>query len=219
MTAIGAIEGHALWAATYDSGPNPLRELERRTTAPWIDDLHPQAMVDIGCGTGRWSQYVRERGAIAVGIDLCEPMLRKGSGHRALGDALQLPIRSNCADLAICSFTAGYLESPRRLMTELSRIVRHGGHALVTDVHPDAIASGWTRSFRHDDDVYEIENRAHAVEAFVAAASRNRLALLRSAEPFLGEPERDTYRRAGREHLCESACGVRAIFALLWRRL
>jgi ubiquinone/menaquinone biosynthesis C-methylase UbiE len=218
---VGVLEGHALWSATYDSAPNPLLALERRTVAAWLPVLETKTVVDVGCGTGRWAQYARERGAIAVGVDFCEPMLRAAAPGPMFvqGDAVQLPIPTGCADVAICAFTAGYLDSPRRLLSELSRITRRGGLVLVSDVHPAAMKSGWTRSFRHDGEVCEIENRAHAVESFLTAASRRGMALLRIAEPTLGEPEREIFRECGRADRFAAASETRAIFALLWRRL
>jgi len=218
---VGVLQGHALWSATYDTLPNPLLALELRTAEPWLPPLASKTVVDVGCGTGRWARYARERGATAIGVDFCEPMLRAGAAGPLLvkGDALQLPIPTGAADLAICAFTAGYLESPRRLLSELSRITRRGGLVLVSDVHPAAIATGWTRSFRHDGDVCEIENRAHPVEGFLAAASRRGMALLRLAEPSLGEPERDIFRQRGRDDRFAAVSGTRAIFVLLWRRL
>jgi malonyl-CoA O-methyltransferase len=215
---LGALEGHALWSATYDADPNPLLELERRTVASWLSPLRGKTVVDVGCGTGRWIRYAQQQGAVACGLDLCEPMLRKGTGRYVQADALQLPVRDACADFAVCAFTAGYLESPARLIAELARITRRGGRILVTDVHPSAIASGWRRSFRSGSVTYDIENFAHSVQSLIRAGSRNGLSIMRTAEPSLGEPERHIFRECGRESRFESACAIPAIYALLWKR-
>jgi malonyl-CoA O-methyltransferase len=206
---VSAMEGH------------PLLALEQRTMEPWLPALGGSRFVDVGCGTGRWAALAQRRGAVAVGLDFCEPMLRAGAlgPHYAQADAQQLPVQTAAADVTVCAFSAGYLPSPRRLLCELSRVSRPGGLVLISDVHPEAIAAGWTRSFRHNGEVCEIENQPHAIAAYLAAARDERLTLLRSAEPAMGEPEREIFRQCGREHRFESARRRKAIFALLWRRL
>lgn len=216
---LDALEGHALWSATYDSDSNPLLELERRTVEPWLPSLASSLVVDVGCGTGRWARYGEGQGARVFALDFCAPMLHQARAvDRIQADALLLPLRRACADVAICAFTAGYLESPRRLIGELARITRRGGLVLLTDVHPSAIASGWRRSFRYGDGTCEIGNRAHPLDSVITAASRAGLILLRWAEPALGEPERHIFHECGCEDRFAAACAVPAIYALLWRR-
>ncbi len=215
---VDALEGHAIWSATYDEAPNALLELERRTVATWLPQLQSKLVADIACGTGRWMRFAEKLGARTVGVDFCRPMLERADADLIQGDARRIPLRDACADFTICAFAAGYVESPELLTAELSRITRRCGHVLVTDVHPRAIASGWRRSFRHGGRVHEIENHAHPIDALLAGASRCGLALLRLAEPTLGEPERRIFRQCGQEHRFESASVTPAIFAMLWRR-
>ncbi len=215
---VDALEGHAVWSATYDEAPNALLELERRTVATWLPPLESKTVADIACGTGRWSRFVEKLGARTVGVDFSRPMLKRAHARLIEGDALHIPLRNNCSDFTICAFAAGYMESPALLIAELSRITRKDGYVLVTDIHPIAIGSGWRRSFRQGGEVFEIENRAHSIDALLASASRCGLALARMDEPVLGEPERRIFRECGQEHRFESVCATPAIFAMLWRR-
>jgi ubiquinone/menaquinone biosynthesis C-methylase UbiE len=219
---VGAREGHAIWSVVYNGTPNPLLELERRTVAPWLPDLAEQTFVDVACGTGRWAAYASRRGAHVFGADFCAPMLAASdeSIHERLAqaDAVCLPFPDKLADISICAFAAGYMDSPSRTIGELSRITRRGGHVLITDIHPKAVALGWRRSFRCADEVYEIENHAHPVAQYLAAADCHGLKMERIAEVPFGEPERPVFQQCGRSSVFDSMCLTPAIFALLWRR-
>src|SRR5437762_398638 len=67
---VSAREGYALWADTWDATPSPIVALEHRYLLPWIDGLHPGRAIDVGCGTGRWTERLS-----AIGVDLSPAML------------------------------------------------------------------------------------------------------------------------------------------------
>ncbi len=218
---VDALQGHSIWSAVYDEMPNPLLQLERRVVGPWLGSLRSKKVADIACGTGRWAGYVTERGAIAIGADFCAPMLQRARHLRRANfggvqaDVLHLPFRDAVTDLTICAFAAGYVESPGKLTAELARITRPGGAIILTDIHPHALASGWRRSFRLRDEVYEIGHWAHAIEDYRAPG----LMVRRREEISFGQPEREIFARCGREESFEALCAVPAIFALHWNRV
>jgi ubiquinone/menaquinone biosynthesis C-methylase UbiE len=218
---VGAREGHAIWSVVYNGTPNPLLDLEQRTVMPWFPDLAGRTFVDVGCGTGRWAAHAAQHGAHVFGADFCAPMLAASDEsirNRLIeADAVCLPFSDELADFSVCAFAAGYMDSPARTIAELSRITRRGGHVLITDIHPKAIALGWRRSFRCADEVYEIENHAHPVAEYLAAARGLRME--RIAEVSFGEPERLVFEQRGRGSVFDSMCLITAIFAVLWRRI
>jgi len=221
----GVQEGHSIWSAVYDDTPNPLLDLERRTVTPWLPPLAGETFVDVACGTGRWAELAARQGAYVFGADFCAPMLERAArgphvGNRFVqADALQLSFPEGLADFTVCAFAAGYMSSPSRLIGELARITCAGGHVLVTDIHPAAVASGWRRSFRRADKVYEIENHAHPIAEYLAASRIHGLRVEHLAETPFGEPERAVFRECGREQSFDSMCLIPAIFAVLWRRV
>ena len=60
---VSALEGHRIWAASYDSGDNPLLALERRSMESLLDFIMPSNVIDVGCGSGRWLGYFQKGGA------------------------------------------------------------------------------------------------------------------------------------------------------------
>jgi len=71
------IQAYASWAEVY------LKEWHRRTyriplhLQIWIEHLPPRSLVlDLGCGPGQDSRYLRRRGFHVVGLDLTQPFLQ-----------------------------------------------------------------------------------------------------------------------------------------------
>lgn len=215
---VSAHAGYALWADTWDSTPSPIVALEHRALLPWIARLHARRAIDVGCGTGRWTDRLS-----AIGVDASAAMLAVAAvkpglrGRLALADATALPIASASADLALCSLTLGHIRDQAAAMREFSRILAPGGALLITDFHPGAAALGWRRTFRRDGRVYELENHAYTVDQLCAAAPCLKLA--ECAEAIIGEPERALFLAAGRPELFAAACCTAAVLLMRWVRL
>ena len=169
------LEGYRIWAPTYDAGPNPLLALERRVLTGLLGSLRGTRVLDVACGTGYWTQRLNEAGAITFGFDICDEMLRYAKPDDAprtrlfLADAAAIPLKSETADLTLCSFAASYFADLKRAMSEMARVTRTGGRVIISDMHPAAMAAGWTRSFKIGRTLYEIEHTQWNDDAFRAA--------------------------------------------------
>src|SRR5579875_1255169 len=174
---VSAIEGHRRWAPIYDSILNPLLELERRVMSDLLKPLQPAKIIDVGCGTGQWLLRFEQAGFEVAGCDACEEMLREATKSRslrgkvALGDAERLPFHDSIAHLVLCSLSLGYFRNIQRVFGEFARALKPGGFVAVSDVHPVALASGWTRSFKLGEQGYELEHHEHALEEVTFAAA------------------------------------------------
>ncbi len=161
---MSALEGHRLWASSYDSTLNPVLALETRMLKQLLCPVASTCFIDVACGTGRWMTYVRRQGAKVFGIDFCAEMLAEAerkpelSGRSALAEASRLPFRSRIADIVLCSFAAGYLPHLNRALAEMAIILKPRGKLIISDLHPAAISAGWTRSFRRGDLVIEMQH-------------------------------------------------------------
>ncbi|HWF08351.1 MAG TPA: class I SAM-dependent methyltransferase [Bryobacteraceae bacterium] len=207
-----AVEGHRLWAASYDSSPNPLLALESRVLADAIGTVQNLRVLDAGCGTGRWMRELSRRGAHVFGIDACHEMIRQASGPRAIADLGRMPIIEGSFDLAICSFAIGYVASPRTVFDELARVARR---VIISDMHPDA---GWTRSFRVAGDVVHLHHYTHSAEELDDCAQHAGLIRQRRVEASFGEPERAIFERAGKGDAFAEISRIPAVLATIWRR-
>ena len=218
---VDAREGYRLWSQTYDETPNPLLALEGRIVIDRTGDLRGRRILDAGSGTGRWMGDMCSAGARVFGVDVCREMViaaeRKPGlrGRSALADVRAIPVRDDAVDLAICSFTLSYLPSIDAAMRELGRV---SPRVIVSDLHPEAIRAGWTRSFRAGVLVHEIVQYEHPADELDEMARNAGLSLERRIEASFGDPERHIFARAGKEAAFERARSVCALLVSEWKR-
>ena len=221
---VPATEGYRLWAPTYDAGPNPMLALESRILPNLLGPLVGKQVVDIACGTGRSMLQLIKLGASVIGLDICAEMLvqaqRKPTLRSSLiqADASNLPLTHSISDLTLCSFAAGYIPDLDRAMLEMARITKRMGKVILCDLHPAAHAAGWTRSFRSNNTVFEIENRAYSLDHISSCAQRLGLKLATRVEASFGPPERALFQASGKEAVYAQASSIPAICINVWSR-
>jgi SAM-dependent methyltransferase len=220
-TNIGVTEGYRLWAGSYDDADNALLALEMRTLSGCVGDVNGRRILDAGSGTGRWMKWAQARGADVFGIDACSEMLSKAEGkpglrgRSVLADIRSIPFHDSAVEIAMCSFTMGYLPTPSPVLRELARVSRR---VIVSDLHPDAARAGWTRSFRAGDRVYQLLHYQHSMAEIDDGARSAGLVPEWRMEVSFAEPEREIFRRAGKENVFDQACLVPAVLISVWRR-
>jgi ubiquinone/menaquinone biosynthesis C-methylase UbiE len=221
---VSAIEGHRLWASVYDSSANPLLALERRAMGDLLKPLRPSRMIDVACGTGQWLLHFQRGGSEVFGCDACREMLSKAmtnvslQGRVALGDAERIPFSGSMAELVLCSLSLGYFHNIHRVFVELARASKPGGFVAVSDLHPSALAAGWTRSFKLGEQRYDLEHYCRSMQQLESAASNAGLRLKSCHETYFDAPELPLFRYAGKEELFRTATSVPALFIGLWEK-
>lgn len=222
---VPALEGHRLWASTYDRILNPVIALESRMLANLLCPIDRQCFLDVACGTGRWTAHLRQEGGFAFGIDASPEMLSKACskknlhGRLVLANAANLPFRDRVADVTLCSFAAGYFNSLRRVMAEMARVTRHGGRVILSDLHHAGIAAGWTRSFRVDGSVYEMEHFSQSLDEFRNAGTEANLQLHIQIDAHFGDPERAIFRASGKAQAFAELSLVPAVWIGIWHKV
>lgn len=111
--------------------------------------IHPQRILDAGCGTGQGGPplLAHYRGAGLVALDLAPAMLaaarRRKPWLRRLdpvcGDAAVLPLADGCVDLVFSNLMLQWCNDPDRVFAEFRRVLRPGGLLLFTTFGPDTL--------------------------------------------------------------------------------
>ena len=103
-------------------------------------------LVDLGTGTGRMLELLRDRYRRGLGIDLSSAMLayarakleRTELRHAQVrqGDIYDLPLADQAADAAVMHQVLHFLSDPQRAVREAARVLAPGGRLLIVDFAP-----------------------------------------------------------------------------------
>lgn len=192
-------EAYALWAASYPAhAHNPVMQAEERAMLGLMPAaLQGCAVLDAGCGSGRYILHALRRGAARVtGVDLSPEMLERADAELRAerngvpiellqGSVTALPVPDAWADLTVCGLVVGHLEDLRASLAELCRVTRPGGRVLCSDVHPIGHALGWVRDFKSGGERYAARHTQHLYSHWHAACSALGLQIEHVLEPML----------------------------------
>jgi ubiquinone/menaquinone biosynthesis C-methylase UbiE len=218
-------EAYRVWAPSYDTDPNPLLALEERAIQDLLPDVRSQTVLDVGCGTGRSMLRYGARGARTFGVDPSSEMLAEArkkpkiATSVVLAEASCLPFADQVADLTVCSFALSYFREIFQSVNELARVTKLGGHIVISDLHPEAIANGWTRSFRVGQNTYEIAHRTYDNEQLHSLLHNARLQIVTETASGFAEPERPIFAAAGKEHAYPGLMGRPAVRVIVCQKV
>lgn len=167
--------GYSVWAERYD-GPNPAIEAEEQVVHPLLQGLPAGDALDAACGTGRHSARLAELGHQVAGVDATGAMLdvarAKVPGARfGVGDLQAIPLADAAMDSVVCALALTHIEDLEQAVGELARVLRPGGRAILSDMHPVMTSLSSMAAFPGDvtQGVPYVVNRVHQVGDYLAA--------------------------------------------------
>ncbi len=171
--------GYRLWADTYDDLHNPLIAIEEPIIRALIDAIPPGRALDAACGTGRYARLLSERGHQVAAVDLSAEMIERARASSPdvefkQGSLEALPFDDERFDLVMCGLALTHLPEISRAISEIRRVLKVGGIAVIADHHPMAGFLGGSAIFQDKERYYRnVRSFVHAhseyVSAFVAA--------------------------------------------------
>lgn len=106
----------------------------------------PEVGLDLGCGTGYFTEQLRLQWPTSsiIGLDIAEGMLAyqqsQARGELLLcGDAESLPLIDHSVDIIFSNFALQWCENLPHLFAEIARVLSPGGHLLLTGLGPKTL--------------------------------------------------------------------------------
>ncbi|HEX5371012.1 MAG TPA: class I SAM-dependent methyltransferase [Dehalococcoidia bacterium] len=130
-------------------------------------DVSDARVLDLGCGEGRFSRLLAERGALTVGIDPIRRLIEAARGQSAaaeryaMASAEALPFADQCFDVVVAYLSLIDIPDFRAAISESARVLKPDGAFLAANVSNLASSTG--------EPVYDAEGRFayYAVENYL----------------------------------------------------
>jgi len=206
-TPLVSREAYRLWSETYDAQPdNVILHLEAQLFGELLSDLavEGKTVLDVGCGTGRhWERLMARRPAALIGADSSPHMLDRlrskypGASLHALDGGHLVGIADRSVDILLSTLALGHIRDVGQALAEWTRVLKDGGHMILTDFHPEAFRAGMKRTFVHEGQTFEVENHLHSIELLGRIFRERELEVVASRERRIDEAVRDHFERQG----------------------
>lgn len=141
------VTGYRQWSDSYDEPRNSLFDADEPVMHELLDALPPGAVLDAACGTGRYAARLAAQGHQVTGVDSSPDMLAKArvrvpSATFLLGHLDRLPLADDTVDTVVCALALSHLPALQPVLAEFARVLRPGGHLMISDAHPELILRG-----------------------------------------------------------------------------
>lgn len=174
------------WARTYDTAPNATRDLNARVLRQQLARGRWSRVLEIGCGTGINTSWLREHADEVVALDSSEGMLaearRRVAGPKArfvVADVTQgWPVEPGF-DLVVATLVLEHVRDLRPVFREARRVLATGGTLYIAELHPFRQYMGSQARYRAAEGGDEVLIPAfqHDVSEFVDAGLENGFSL------------------------------------------
>lgn len=108
---------------------------ERRAIESLIENGENKLALDLGIGTGLFTQILREKGFRVIGVDISEEMLKiaRKRGFEVIKHDLNdpLPFENDSFDLVFSMTSIEFLKDPKPLFNETKRVLKKDGKFLL----------------------------------------------------------------------------------------
>lgn len=174
-------QAYNAWSETYDTVRNKTRDLESLALRESIKTSAPLNILEIGCGTGKNTEWLLTKAIRVVGADFSEKMLARA--REKISDEKvefqQFDVREkwdfNAAqfDLVTSSLVLEHIEKIDFVFEQARRVLRQNGLFYIGELHPFKQYLGSKARFDTGSGVFELECFVHHVSDFFEAAKKN----------------------------------------------
>ena len=143
------------WALQYDDNINPTRDLDKIATIKFLSKIHFSNVLELGCGTGKNTEWLITKADSLVGLDFSKNMLDVAMGKVKSSKVTfiktnlnqEWPVDDNSFDLATINLTLEHIKKLDHIFHSLSRKLRASGKCFVCELHPKKQVAGSKAQF------------------------------------------------------------------------
>ena len=180
------------WAPQYDTNKNRTRDLEAVALRATLKNITFEYCLEIGCGTGKNTEWLMRRAIHVTAVDLSEEMLKRAEKKVSSNKVtfIQADItrkwdfKNQQYDLVSFSLVLEHISDLDHVFNEAADALKPGGYIYVGELHPFKQYAGTKARFDTEEGRQEVECYTHHISDFVQTAKQHGLKVVDVNEYF-----------------------------------
>ena len=180
------------WADQYDVNENKTRDLEAKSIRETLSPFYFNHCLEIGCGTGKNTEWLIQKSRQITAIDLSEQMLAKAR-EKIRNEAVTFILMdinqewhfaANSFDLVTFSLVLEHISNLDHIFEMVAKVLTQGGYVYIGELHPFKQYAGSKARFETNDGLHVVECHNHHISEFTNTAKNHGLDLVYLNEYF-----------------------------------
>jgi ubiquinone/menaquinone biosynthesis C-methylase UbiE len=180
------------WAEQYDTNESKTRDLDKKATIETLSKYAFDNVIELGCGTGKNTEWLITKAKSIMGLDFSEEMLNKARGKinfekiKFLQTDLKepWPVENNFADLITCSLTLEHIKNLNPIFNQAHLKLKTGGKFFISELHSARQYAESKAKYESESGIKELEVYIHHLSDYLSSAEKNSLKLIEIKEWF-----------------------------------
>ena len=185
-------QAYNIWSEQYDTNDNKTRDLEGIALRTTLDGLNLEDCLEIGCGTGKNTEWLVTQFKHVTAVDLTEKMLEKAKlkvnteGVNFVQADITQPWHfvTKQYDLVGFSLVLEHIEHLKPIFEKTVDALKQGGYIYVGELHPFKQYSGTKARFETEEGLQIVTCFNHHVSDFTQLAHKFGLEIVDVNEYF-----------------------------------
>ena len=185
-------EAYNNWADQYDTNNNKTRDLEAVALRETLADIPFDTCLEIGCGTGKNTEWLLTKAKEIVAVDLSEAMLNKAKEKIGSDNVIfiQADINKEWSfahkkfDLIGFSLVLEHIEDLEKIFKQIAANIKTGGYIYIGELHPFKQYTGSKARYDTADGKQIVTCFDHHLSDFTQLATKYGLAIVQVKEYF-----------------------------------
>jgi SAM-dependent methyltransferase len=184
-------QSYDLWSAQYDSNVNKTRDLEAVALRKTLADFRFDNCLEIGCGTGKNTEWLTKIATSITAVDLSTEMLARAKDkiNSPAVRFLQADINGEWKfggpyDIISFSLVLEHIHDLEHVFREAAMCLKPGGMIYIGELHPYKQYSGTKARFETEKGQHIVNCFNHHISDFVREAKDKGLELKGLDEHF-----------------------------------
>ena len=174
------IDKYNAWAYQYDNNINPTRDLDKTVTKESLSKIDFFKVLELGCGTGKNTEWLITKADKLVGLDFSKNMLDLARNKIKTDKATFIntdlnekwPVKNNAFDLVTINLALEHIEILDHIFKSSFMKLVQGGKCFVCELHPKKQLTGSRAQFEENGVKIELDVFQHLEEDYIQSAEQ-----------------------------------------------